>query len=105
MAAAPVPASHMALKDAGLSIGDIKVIKTHNPFIVNDINFAKQFNIDAADMNNYGCSMIFGHPQGSTATRIVIEGIEETVQKGGGHFLWTGCAAGDTGAALILKVG
>ncbi len=105
MAAAPVPASHMALKNAGLSIADIKVIKTHNPFIVNDINFARQFDIDANAMNNYGCSMIFGHPQGSTATRLIMEGIEETVQKGGGYLLWTGCAAGDSGAALILKVG
>jgi acetyl-CoA acetyltransferase len=95
----------MALEDAGLSIQDIKVIKSHNPFIVNDINFAKQLGVDANAMNNYGCSMIYGHPQGSTATRIIMEGIEETAQKGGGYFLWTGCAAGDTGAALIVKVG
>ena len=105
MAAAPVPATRMALEDAGLSIQDIKVIKSHNPFIVNDINFAKQLGVDANAMNNYGCSMIYGHPQGSTATRIIMEGIEETAQKGGGYFLWTGCAAGDTGAALIIKVG
>jgi acetyl-CoA acetyltransferase len=50
------------------------VIKSHNPFIVNDINFAKQFGVDANAMNNYGCSMIYGHPQGSTATRIIMEG-------------------------------
>ena len=105
MAAAPVPATSMALANADLSIGDMKVIKSHNPFIVNDINFAKQFDIDVNDMNNYGCSMIYGHPQGSTATRLIIEGIEETVMKGGGYFLWTGCAAGDCGAALILKIG
>ena len=105
MAAAPVPATRMALSNAGLTIGDMKVIKSHNPFIVNDINFAKQFNIDVNAMNNYGCSMIYGHPQGSTATRLIIEGIEETVMLGGGYFLWTGCAAGDSGAALILKIG
>ncbi|MCG6908851.1 MAG: thiolase family protein [Deltaproteobacteria bacterium] len=105
MAAAPVPASRMALKNAGLGIGDINVIKTHNPFIVNDINFAKQFDIDASTMNNYGCSMIYGHPQGSTATRLIVEGIEETVEKGGGYLLWAGCAAGDCGAALVLKIG
>jgi acetyl-CoA acetyltransferase len=48
--------------------------------------------------------LIFGHPQGPTATRLIIEGIEETVMAGGGYFLWTGCAAGDCGAALILKI-
>lgn len=105
MAAAPVPAAKKALENANLSISDISVIKTHNPFIVNDINFANKMGIDADGFNNYGSSMIFGHPQGSTATRLIVEGIEETAMKGGGYFLWTGCAAGDCGAAMILKVG
>ena len=105
MAAAPVPAARMALEKAGLAIGDIAVIKTHNPFVVNDLFFASQMGIEAESFNNYGSSMIFGHPQGSTATRLIAEGIEETAIKGGGYFLWTGCAAGDCGASLILKIG
>ncbi|NNF99614.1 MAG: thiolase family protein [Desulfobacteraceae bacterium] len=104
MAAAPVPAAKMALANAGLGVKDIAVIKTHNPFIVNDLNLAKKLDIPAESINNYGSSMIFGHPQGSTAARLIIEGIEETVMKGGGYFMWTGCAAGDCGASLILKV-
>jgi acetyl-CoA acetyltransferase len=105
MAAAPVPAARMALDKAGLAIGDMAVIKTHNPFVVNDINFANKMRIDADGFNNYGSSVIYGHPQGSTATRLIIEGIEEAVMKGGGYLLWAGCAAGDCGAALILKIG
>ena len=104
MPAAPVPATRMALKNAGLTIQDIKTIKTHNPFIINDLFFAKQMEIDPFKFNNFGSSLIFGHPQGPTATRLIIEGIEETVLAGGGYFLWTGCAAGDCGAALILKI-
>jgi acetyl-CoA acetyltransferase len=104
MPAAPVPATRMALKNAGLAIKDIQVIKTHNPFIINDLYFAKQMEIDPFGFNNFGSSLIFGHPQGPTATRLIIEGIEETVMAGGGYFLWTGCAAGDCGAALILKI-
>jgi hypothetical protein len=30
--------------------------------------------------------------------------IEELVIRGGGYGLFTGCAAGDTGAGLIVKV-
>ena len=105
MAAAPVPAAEMALKNAGLKIEDMKVIKTHNPFAVNDIFMAKQMNFDVMSMNNYGCSMIYGHPQGPTAGRLIAELIEELVILGGGYGLWAGCAAGDTGAATILKVG
>ncbi|MBW1734728.1 MAG: thiolase family protein [Deltaproteobacteria bacterium] len=110
MAAAPVPATKMALENAGLKIGDMKIIKTHNPFIVNDLYFAQQMGIKAEGteelgFNNFGCSLIYGHPQGPTAGRIIIEGLEEIAMKGGGYFLWTGCAAGDTGGAIIFKVG
>jgi len=39
-----------------------------------------------------------------TAFAKIIEMIEELVILGGGYGLFTGCAAGDTGAALVVKV-
>jgi len=105
MPAAPVPAAQMALDRAGITINDVKAIKTHNPFTINDINFAKQMKIDVMKMNNYGSSLVFGHPQGPTAGRLIAELIEEVVELGGGYGLWAGCAAGDTGGALVVKVG
>jgi acetyl-CoA acetyltransferase len=105
MAAAPVPAAEMALKNAGLKVKDMKAIKTHNPFAVNDVNMAKKMNFDVMWMNNYGSSMIYGHPQGPTAGRIIAELIEELVLLGGGYGMFAGCAAGDTGASLIVKIG
>lgn len=105
MAAAPVPAAQMALENANLKITDMKTIKSHNPFATNDLNFAKKMNIDVMKMNNYGSSLIYGHPQAPTAGRIIAEMLEETADLGGGYCLWTGCAAGDTGASMIFKVG
>jgi acetyl-CoA acetyltransferase family protein len=105
MAQAPVPAAQMALKKAGLTIKDIKAVKTHNPFAVNDIYMSQQMGIDVMWMNNYGSSMIFGHPQSPTAGRLIAELVEELVLLGGGYGLWAGCAAGDTGASLVIKVG
>ena len=105
MAAAVYPAAQMALDNAGLSAKDVKAIKTHNPFAANDIFLANKLGIDVNSMNNYGCSLIFGHPQGPTAGRLIIEGIEEVVMAGGGYLLFAGCAAGDTAAALVAKVG
>jgi acetyl-CoA acetyltransferase len=55
-------------------------------------------------MNNYGCSLIWGHPNGPTGMRLVIEIIEELVERGGGRGLFTGCAAGDTGMAVVVEV-
>ena len=105
MAAAPVPAAEMALKEAGLTMDDIKAVKTHNPFVVNDINMAKKMGIDVMNMNNYGSSVIYGHPQAPTAGRLIAELLEELVILGGGYGLWAGCAAGDTAAAMVFKVG
>ena len=105
MPAAPIPAAEMALANAGLTIKDIKAIKTHNPFAVNDLAFAKKMGNDVMAMNNNGSSLIYGHPQGPTAGRAIIEMIEELAILGGGYGLFTGCSAGDTAAALVVRVG
>jgi acetyl-CoA acyltransferase len=105
MPEAPVPAAKHALERAGLSIADMAAIKTHNPFVLNDIVFARAFAIDAAkSMNNFGCSLVWGHPQAPTGTRSIIELIEELALRGGGYGLFAGCAAGDTAMAMIVKV-
>ena len=65
---------------------------------------ARKMGIDVMTFNNYGSSLIYGHPQGPTAGRIIAELLEELVMIGGGYGLWAGCAAGDTAAAMVLKV-
>ncbi len=104
MAQATVPAARQALSSAGISLADVKSIKTHNPFAVNDIYFAREMSIALEAFNNYGSSLIFGHPQGPTGMRLIIELIEELFLLGGGYGLFTGCAAGDTGAAIVVRV-
>ena len=104
MAQATVPAARQALKRAEIDITKVKCIKTHNPVAVNDIYFAREMGIALDAFNNYGCSLIFGHPQGPTGMRLIIELIEELVLLGGGYGLFTGCAAGDTGASIIVYV-
>jgi acetyl-CoA acetyltransferase len=104
MPAAPVTAARNALANANLSIDDIDAIKSHNPFAVNDIVFARETGVDLRKMNNFGCSLIFGHPQGPTGLRLIIELIEELVMRGGGRGLFHGCAAGDTSMALVVSV-
>jgi len=104
MPKAPVPAAERALADAGLSIADVDVVTTHNPFAVNDLWFTRQTGYPLERMNLYGCSLVYGHPQGPTGLRLIAELIETLRERGGGVGLFTGCAAGDTGAALVLRV-
>ncbi len=104
MPEAPVPAARRALENAGVDIGQIDVVNSHNPFAINDIVFSRETGFDVMAMNNFGCSLIWGHPQGPTGVRGIIEMIEELVMRGGGLGLFQGCAAGDTAMAAVVKV-
>jgi acetyl-CoA acetyltransferase len=55
-------------------------------------------------MNHYGSSLVYGHPQAPTGARAIVELIETLRERGGGIGLFTGCAAGDTAAAVVLRV-
>ncbi len=104
MPMAPVPAAHAALKAAGLEFKNVDAVTTHNPFAVNDIVFNRETGFPLDKMNSYGCSLVWGHPQGPTGLRSVIELIQELVLRGGGVGVFTGCAAGDSAMALVLRV-
>jgi acetyl-CoA acetyltransferase len=104
MPEAPALAVRKLLQRCGLSMADMAVVKNHNPFAVNDAIFAKVLDYDWRDMNKTGSSLVWGHPQGPTLTRVLIEALEEAVSLGGGYVLVFGCAAGDVGIAAALKV-
>ncbi|MHC4840302.1 MAG: thiolase family protein [Planctomycetota bacterium] len=104
MPTAPVPAAKQALQAAGIELKDVKAIKSHNPFAVNDVYFSREMGVNVQDVNNYGSPLVYGHPQGPTGMRVIIELIEELAISGGGYGLFTGCAAGDSAMATVIKV-
>jgi len=104
MPEATIPAARMALQRAGIGVKELAAIKTHNPFAVNDIVLSRALESAWDGMNNYGCSLVWGHPNAPTALRSVIELIEELTLRGGGYGLFTGCAAGDSAMAVVVKV-
>jgi len=104
MPEAPAFAVQKLLDRCGLTMAEMVVVKNHNPFAVNDVIFSKLLDYDWRVMNNTGCPLVWGHPQGPTLTRVVIEALEEAVDLGGGYVLVFGCAAGDVGIASIFKV-
>jgi len=104
MPEAPAFAVQKLLDRTGLTMAEMAVVKNHNPFAVNDVIFAELLDYDWREMNNTGCPLVWGHPQGPTLTRVLIEALEEAVELGGGYVLVFGCAAGDVGIASIFKV-
>ena len=104
MPEAPALAVRKLLKENDLTMADMAVVKSHNPFAVNDAIFARLLECDWREMNKTGCSLVWGHPQGPTLARLLMEALEEAVDLGGGHVLLFGCAAGDVGIAALFEV-
>ena len=82
----------------------MRLVQTHNPFAVNDLWFSQRTGFPLERMNPYGCSLIYGHPQGPTGLRGIVELAYALRAQGGGIGLFAGCAAGDTGAAVVVRV-
>lgn len=104
MPEAPGIAVNRLMDRLGMRLDDVAVFKNHNPFAVNDAVFQRQTGVDWKGINRTGCSLVWGHPQGPTLTRSLIEGLEEAVELGGGRVLLFGCAAGDVGIAALFEV-
>jgi len=55
-------------------------------------------------MNQFGSTLMYGHPRGHTGVRKLAQLIEVPALRGGGTGLFTGCPAGGTGAAPVVRV-
>jgi acetyl-CoA C-acetyltransferase len=104
MPKAPAIAAQKALTLADQRVADLKVVTTHNPFAVNDLWLHRETGFPLDRMNPLGCSLIYGHPQAPTGLRAIAELAQALVLQGGGVGLFTGCAAGDMGAAVVISV-
>lgn len=104
MPKAPAIAAQKALSLAQKRVSDLKVITTHNPFAVNDLWLHREIGFPLERMNPMGCSLIYGHPQAPTGLRAIAELAHALMLDGGGVGLFTGCAAGDMGAAVVIAI-
>jgi acetyl-CoA C-acetyltransferase len=104
MPQALVPSAQAALAAAGTSVSAVDAITTHNPFAINDLYFAREMDVALEAMNVTGSSLVFGHPQGPTGLRSIAEMVTVLRHRGGGIGLFAGCAAGDSGASLVVRV-
>lgn len=104
MPEAPAMAVRQLLERTGMTVDQMGATYDHNPFAVNDVIFAKEFGCDWHRMNETGCPLVYGHPQGPTLVRVTVEALEQVVAKGGGYAMVFGCAAGDVGIAALFEV-
>jgi acetyl-CoA C-acetyltransferase len=99
----PVGASQQALKNAGMSIGDIDLFEINEAFAAQVIPSYRDLGIDIDKLNVHGGAIALGHPFGSTGARItatLINGLQFEDKQFG---LETMCVGGGMGMAMVLE--
>lgn len=73
MGLGPIPATHKALKTAGLSMKDIGLIELNEAFAVQCLVFMKEFGLEEEDprLNPWGGAIAFGHPLAASGPRLM----------------------------------
>jgi acetyl-CoA C-acetyltransferase len=103
MGLGPIEASKQALRNAGLSIGDIDLVEINEAFAAQVIPSYKELGIDLDRLNVHGGAIAVGHPFGMTGARIattLINGLQTQDKQFG---LETMCVGGGQGMAMILE--
>jgi acetyl-CoA C-acetyltransferase len=103
MGVGPVLAVPLALKKAGLVIGDIQLIELNEAFAATYLACERLlgFNRDIANVN--GGAIALGHPVGATGARLVVTLLHEMKRRNVSLGLATACVGGGQGAAIIFE--
>lgn len=116
---APVLAAPVALRRAGLSLGDMDLVDMHEAFAAQVLSNLQGLasrawaeragfgapvgEVDPARLNVLGGSIAIGHPFGATGARITTTVCHELARRGGQFALMTVCAAGGLGFAMVVE--
>ncbi len=100
---APVLAAPIALKRAGMTIGDIDYFEVNEAFSVVSMAFAKEFEIADDRLNVFGGAVAIGHPLGASGARIVTTLNNVLAQKSGAVGMAAICNGGGGASAIIIE--
>jgi acetyl-CoA C-acetyltransferase len=103
MGLGPIDATHKALANAGMSIGDLDLFEINEAFAVQVLGSARELGIDEDKLNVSGGAIALGHPFGMTGARITATLLNnlQTYDKTFG--LETMCVGGGQGMAMIIE--
>ncbi len=103
MAYGPVPASHLALERAGMSIDQIDRWEINEAFAGQAVACMKELGISHDIVNVNGGAVGLGHPLAATGTRLTLTLAHELKRCGGRYGIATACIGGGQGIAIIIE--
>lgn len=103
MGLGPIPATRLALKKAGLEMGQLDVIESNEAFAAQACAVARELGFDAAKVNPNGSGISLGHPVGATGAINTVKAVHELARTGSRYALVTLCIGGGQGIAAIFE--
>ena len=98
-----VPASHQALKKAGLSIDDMDVVEANEAFASVTLAVQRDLGIPDDKINPVGGAISLGHPVGATGAVLTTKILHELDRIQGRYGLVTLCVGGGMGISAIYE--
>ncbi|HEX8259822.1 MAG TPA: acetyl-CoA C-acetyltransferase [Rubrobacteraceae bacterium] len=98
-----VPASHQALKKAGLSIDDMDVVEANEAFASVTLAVQRDLGISDEVINPLGGAISLGHPVGATGAVLTTKILHELDRIQGRYGLVTLCVGGGMGISAIYE--
>ena len=105
MGIGPVPASHIALKKAGLTLKNIDIIELNEAFAAQSLACIRAFGLADNDprINPNGGAIALGHPLGMSGARLLNTAALELHQQQKRYALVTMCIGVGQGYAVIIE--
>ncbi|MBI3701066.1 MAG: acetyl-CoA C-acetyltransferase [Afipia sp.] len=103
MLEAPLPATHKALKKAGMSIDDIDLFEVNEAFASVPTAWLKDTGADPAKLNVNGGAIALGHPLGGSGTKLMTTLVNALRQRNKRYGLQTMCEGGGMANVTIVE--
>jgi acetyl-CoA C-acetyltransferase len=103
MLTAPIPATRLALKKAGMSMDQIDSIEINEAFAPVPLAWTKELDADPAKVNPNGGAIALGHPLGGTGAILMTKLLHELERTGGRYGLQTMCEGGGQANVTIIE--
>ncbi|MBI3792957.1 MAG: thiolase family protein, partial [Gemmatimonadetes bacterium] len=89
MGVGPIKAVPKALKRAGLTLNDMKVIEFNEAFAAQALAVARTLEMDMSRVNVNGGAIALGHPLGATGAKLTTQLVHQLGRMGGGYGMVT----------------
>lgn len=103
MGVGPVEAIPLALRRAGLTVGDVDLFEINEAFAAQIVQNVRALGLDEERVNVNGGGIALGHPTGQSGARLVVSLLHELARRDGRYGVASLCVGGGQGIAAVIE--